>query len=356
MTRNWKSAALIVLMALVFLFSTTSCQKLSVNNLKGNYYFSRANHQFTEGLYRLAIEEYERALTYNPELTDAYRFLGESYKQLFKPGVEDEVNAERAQKALEALQKAYEINPNSREVIYSLGDMYDKLRDFKEAEKLYLKIIEMDPTNMGNYYVAAEFYKRYAGDQTPDKKPGDDDQAGEGEPEEEKLLAVGGKTPFAKAEEMYLRRIETDPENDQGYSYIAQFYENMQPVPEFDRAFEYHIKRTQMNPESAEAWLSVGVNRWSKTYRLQNELSRNERLAIARSAEEYLTKAKDLDPSYPEPYSWLSVLYRSVLAKIDPDRARRYEELADRYLERFQEARKREAEKKAMEEELGEIR
>jgi tetratricopeptide (TPR) repeat protein len=352
MTRNWKSAASIILLALVILFVTTSCQKLNMNYLRGNYYFNRANHQFTEGLYRLAIEEYERALSYNPELTDAYRFLGESYKQLFKPGVEDETNMERAQKALEALQKAYEINPNSKDVIYSLGDMYDKLRNFKEAEKLYLRIIEMDPTNMGNYYVAAEFYKRYAGDQSDDEKT----EGEEGEEEGEKLLAVGGKTPFEKAEEMYLRRIETDPENDQGYSYIAQFYENMQPRPDFDKAYGYHLMRTQLDPESAEAWLSVGVNRWSKTYRLQNELSRRERLDIAKDSEEALNKAKDLDPSYPVPYSWLSVLYRSVLAKIDPDRARRYEELADRYLERFQEARKREAEKKKMEEELGEIR
>lgn len=354
MTRNWKGSVSIVLLALVFLFVTTGCQKLNVNRLKANYYFNRANHQFTEGLYRLAIEEYERALQYNPDLVEAYRFLGESYKQLFKPAVEDEINMERAQKALEALNKAYEISPNNKEIIYSLGDMYDKLRDFKEAEKLYLKIIEMDPTNMGNYYVAAEFYKRYAGDQSSEDKP--EGQEGQGEQEGEKLLAEGGKTPFAKAEEMYLRRIETDPENDQGYSYIAQFYENMQPVPEFDTAYDYHLKRTLLNPESAEAWLSVGVNRWSKTYRLQNELSRRERLDVAKVAEEALTKAKDLDPSYPEPYSWLSVLYRSVLAKIDPDRARRYEELADRYLQRFQEARKREAEKKKMQEEAGQIR
>ncbi len=62
--------------------------------------------------------------------------------------------------------------------------MYDKLREFPKAEKLYLRIIELEPANMSNYYVLAEFYKRYAG--------------------EKKEIAK-------KAESMYLRRIETDP-------------------------------------------------------------------------------------------------------------------------------------------------
>ena len=33
---------------------------------------------------------------------------------------------------------------------------------------------------------------------------------------------------------------------------------------------------------------------------------------------ESVEKARDLDPHYPEPYSWLSVIYKSVLAKLEP--------------------------------------
>jgi len=330
---------MLILLVAAVIFISTGCQKLSVKKLQANYYFSRANHQFTEQKYRMAIEEYEKALGYNPDLMEAYRFLGESYKSIFRPGDETEENKLRAQKALEALQKAYDIDPSNKEVIYSLGDMYDKMRDFEEAEKLYLKIIEMEPTNMGNYYVAAEFYKRYAS--------GTDEE----EEGEEKI----GKTPAQKAVEMYLRRIETDPENEQGYAYIAQYYEALTPVPDFDTGYEYHLIRTELDPENAKAWLSVGVNRWSKTFRMQNKLSRNERLALAQQSEEALKKASELDPAYPEPYSWLSVLYKSVMAKIDPDRAQRYEDMADRYLQRFQDARKRKAQREKLAEELTEV-
>lgn len=319
----------IFLIIIAFAFITTGCQKLKVNYLKANYHFSKANNYFRENQVRSAIEHYELALKYNPDLVDAYRYLGESYKQIYKPGVETEANQKRAEKALEALKKAYEIMPNNKDVIYSLADMYDKLDNFEEAEKLYLKILDMEPTNMANYYVVAEFYKRYAG----------------------KNEALG-----KKAEEMYLRRIETDPENPQGYAYLAQYYESINPVPEFDKAFECHDKRTKLNPEDAEAWLAKGVNRWSKAYRLQTALSRNERLELARESEEALKKANELDPAYPEPYSWLSVLYKSVMAKLIPERANRYEQEADMYLERFQEARKRQAERKKLEEELTEIK
>jgi len=335
MSRKWMNTSLALLLILSVIFISTSCEKISYGKLRANYHFSRANHAFRDNHFRDAIEEYELALQHNPNLIDAYRFLGESYKSLYKPAVETERNKEIEAKALEALNKAYEVEPRNREIIYSLGDMYDKIRDFEKAESLYMKILELDPTNMGNYYVVAEFYKRYAG--------GDEEEADE-----------GVKTPFEKAEEMYLRRIETDPDNEQGYAYIAQFYEGITPIPEFDLANEYHERRIALDPENAEAWLAKGVNRWSKAYRIPT-LPRNERIQLARDAESALLKASELDPSYPEPYSWLSVLYKSVLVKLVPERAQRYNEDADRYLEKFQDARKRQAERKKLEEELGKI-
>lgn len=335
MIRNVKNASLLVLLIFAVLFTASSCENLKASNLQANWWFQRANANFTENKYRLAIEEYEKALSFNPDLVEAYRFLGESYKNLYKPAVETPQNKEIEAKALEALNKAYEIDPTNKGIIHSLGDMYDKMRNFEEAEKLFLKILEMEPTKMDNYYVVAEFYKRYAGTE---------EEEGEGESME--------KSPFQKAEEMYLRRIEADPENPQGYAYIAQFYENITPVPEFDLGVYYHKKRIELNPEDPEAWLAVGVNRWSKAYRIQASLSRQERIDLANDSEAALKKANELDGEYPEPYSWLSVLYKSVMAKLFPDRAKRYEDEADIYSQRFQELRKREAQRKKLEQDL----
>jgi len=334
--------ALIAVLGVMLILAAVSCEKLKVSRLKANYYFSDANQAFSEQRYRDAIENYEKALELNPNLVQAHRFLGESYKAVFSPGVDTERNMERAQKALDALKKAYEISPENEEIIHSLADMYDKLRNFEEAEELFMKILEMNPTDMSNYYVVAEFYKRYAGSQ------GEEEEGEEGEQAE-----ASGKTPFEKAEEMYLRRIELEPENPQGYAYIARFYEDLElSIKRIDQAHHYYDLRTKIEPDNPEAWLSKGVNRWAKAFRLQNRLSRQQRLEAAKAGERALLKASELDPKYPEPYSWLSVIYQSVLAKIDPDRAQRYLQDGQMYLERYKEAREAEAERQKLEKEL----
>src|SRR5512136_569934 len=315
--------------AIALIFAFAACQNISYAKLAANYHFGKANSFFRENQYRKAITEYEATLKYNPGMTQAYRFLGESYKQLYKPGVDTPLNKELEKKTLDALIKAYEIEPNNKDIIYSLGDMYDKLKKFPDAEKLYLRIIELQPENMSNYYVVAEFYKRYSAD---------------------------NKDVAKKAESMYLRRIETDPDNPQGYAYMAQYLQEGSGGPEellkaYERAAEFWQKRISLQPDSAEAWLALGVNQWSRSFRFQF-LQPAERLKIANEALQSIQKAIELDPNYPEPYAWMGPLYKAVLAKLEPEKEARYNAEGDRYLDRFQELRKRAAERKKLEEEL----
>jgi tetratricopeptide (TPR) repeat protein len=317
-----------LLLAFAVVLAFTSCEKLNVNKLRANYHFTRANQLFTDGKFRRAMTEYELTLKYNPETVQAYRFLGECYKSLYKIGVDTPENMQVADSALTAFQKAYEAEPNNKEIIFSLGDMYDKLKNFEEAEKLYLRILELEPGNMGNYYVVAEFYKRYASENAELR---------------------------AKAESMYLRRVELDPENPQGYAYLANYFENLDPSPEaYDHAAEYWERRIALDPSNPEAWLAKGVNRWSRSYRFQN-LPAAVRLKTAQEALEALQKANEIDPDYPEPYSWLSVLYQSVLIKLEPDKESRYKAEADRAMDRWNEMRKRAAERKKLEDELKKV-
>ncbi len=329
MFRKKTHIALLALFAALIIFTVAACEKLNYNKLAANHHFTQANAHFKDSQWRKAIASYEEALKFNPNMTQAYRFLGESYKQLFRPGIDNPANKELEAKALDALSKALEIEPNNKDIIYSLGDMYDKLRNFEEAQKLYLRIIELEPADMSNYYVIAEFYKRYSADN----------------PE----IAN-------KARSMYLRRIEADPENPQGYAYMATYLQESSGTPEetlkfYEQAGAYWQKRISLEPDSAEAWLALGVNLWSRSYRFQF-LSPKDRLNIAMQAHEAIQKAIELDPTYPEPYAWMGPLYKAVLAKLEPEKEARYNAEGDRYLDRFQELRKRAAERKKLEEEL----
>ncbi len=331
MSRRSIHVTLLVILVAGLVFTTTGCEKLKLSRLQANHHFSTANHHFTEQQYRLAIEEYERALHFNPELVQAYRFLGESYKNMYKPGLDNEANNERAQQALDALTKALEIDPDNKQLIHSLGDMYDKMRKFEEAEQLFLMILEQEPTNMSNYYVVAGFYKRYAAEDNDLK---------------------------SRAEKMYLRRIETDPENREGYSYLAQFYDEQQPLPEFDKAYAAHMMQTEMEPDNALVWYTLGVNRFQKAYRLQNVLPRNDRIQIANNSESALLKSMELDNTHAFTYAYINMLYRNVHSKLYPEREQSYIQRADSWLARYREVRKRELGREKLERELqrGEIR
>lgn len=332
MLRNKTHGLVAVTAVLLLVLSSAACAKYSYSSLRSNYHFEKANRFYIDSQYRKAISEYEMALKYNPKLMQAHRFLGESYKQLYKPGVNTPLNKELERKTLDTLKKAIQIDPNNKDIIYSLGDMYDKLRRFPDAEKLYLRILDLEPTNMNNYYVLADFYKRYVGDV---------------------------KGVEAKAVSMYLRRIELDPENPQGYAYVANYYETMpasaedigKAVGNYDTAYAYWQRRITLNPNSAEAWLAAGVNRWGRAYRFQN-LTQQDRFDTSMAALKAVEKAQALDPEYPEPYSWLSVIYKSLLSKLEPEKEARYTAEAQRYIEKFQDLRKRAAERKKLEEEL----
>ncbi|MCU0244154.1 MAG: tetratricopeptide repeat protein [Acidobacteria bacterium] len=329
MSRKTTQRFLFAAAALAVIFAFAACQNISYSKLAANYHFGKANSFFRENQYRKAITEYEATLKFNPAMTQAYRFLGESYKQLYKPGVDSALNKELEAKTLAALNKALEIEPNNKDIIYSLGDMYDKIRKFPEAEKLYLRIIELEPEDMSNYYVVAEFYKRYSSD---------------------------NKDIAKKAESMYLRRIETDPDNPQGYAYMATYLQESAGGPEellksYEKAAEFWQRRISLAPDSAEAWLALGVNQWSRSFRFQF-LSSSDRLKMANEALKSIGKAIELDANYPEPYAWMGPLYKAVLAKLEPEKEARYNAEGDRYLEKFQELRKRAAERKKLEEEL----
>lgn len=329
MSRKRINIGLLIFLALAVIFFSTSCEKLKISKLKANHHFSRANNYFTESSYRLAIEEYELALNYNPNLVEAYRFLGESYKERYRPGVEDEDNMGRAEKALEALNKALEIDPTNKEIIHSLGDMYDRMRNFNEAESMFMKIVEMEPTNMDNYYVLAGFYNRYAS--------------------EKKELG-------RKAEEMYLRRIETDPESPQGYAYLASFYDNIpltkSSYDKFDKSNNLHQMRLELDPDNALLFYTIGVNRFQKALQLQNVLSRAERIKLSDESEKALMKANELDPSYSWTYAYINMLYRNIHSDLYPDRYDRYIAEADRWQARFDEIRKKDLERERLEREL----
>lgn len=263
------TVALTCLLTVILLFSFVGCEKLKISNLKANQHLKKANDHYRKDKFKKAIEEYEAALEYNPKLKKVYFYVGTAYALLFKPGKDTEKNKEYGDKALEYLLKAQEVESeaNQEKVILALGDIYDKMENYEEAEKYYLKILERAPDRPDSYYILADFYSKY------------------------------GK--FMEAEGMYEKRIQLNPEEPDGYYYYANFLQNRR---KFDMALKYHQKRinVMVNPEIERIQLEVDklgqtLDQIQKINDFVEQLKKNRRIDNEEKERLLAEKAKQIE-------------------------------------------------------------
>lgn len=405
---------LILTLAVFFLLNLTGCQKLKVSNLSANKHLKEANKLYTQEKFRQASEEYEKALEKNPELKVAYLYLGTCYSSLYKPGKDTDRNKAYSEDAIIYLLKAEEAYPEQENVVIALGSMYDKLGNFDEAEKYFLKIMDKSVNDPKAYYTLANFYSQ------------------------------NGK--YIKAEEMYVKRIELDPSDSSGYHYFAVYLQNYRM---WDKAIEAHRKRiysmidttildyykgidkiradmtrisdinkyitnveknkaipaetrkqlttekrkelenfptmeeainqikakeTELNEAAtsaetklvdlsdeeklklAEAYYSLGVVAWNKSYQTpidEDILPTKERKEAIEFGFKALNKAIELSPEYPNPYSYMGLLWREMI-KVDPSKSAEFikknEEFNKKFKDIYVKKRKREDYLKELEE------
>jgi hypothetical protein len=82
----------------------------------------------------------------------------------------------------------------------------------------------------------------------------------------------------------------------------------------------------------------------------------DERIAHAEEAIRALKKAIEIDPSYSFSYSYMEIVYKNIYANVYPERKSRYIDEANMWHEKFEDARKKELERRRLEQELRGIR
>ncbi len=205
----------------------------------------------------------------------------------------------------------------------ALADLYDKLGIFDKAEKYYLEILKAYKTNKA-YYVISDFYAKY------------------------------GKND--KAIEYLNKAIKLNPNDPDGYLYLAKFYsESMGKYDEAIKAVEQMINLIEKDPnvdnhKKAVAYYWLGFYSWAKSFK-KKYMPPDERAKVVNKGMEALMKAIELDPKYPEPYAYVNLLYREKI-KVNPAKKKEYLAKADEYRNKFQELYKRLQERQKLAKEL----
>ncbi|GEM_PF-2193149 len=295
---------------------------------------------------------------------------------------------------------------DKRKAIQALAEIYDRMNDFKNAEKYYLEFFGENPSDPQYYYILAEFYNKYG--------------------------------HFDKAEEYYKKRIELDPTDPEGWLYLANFYSNqvrrlpkeskkeifLEAIKLMDKSIAAHEKRLELIPEPViengvkvvkvklealpegvvfpeklkekisynpdekvlvfrgtmtpqekeellklsddpaykkainllylgsnkeKAYYYLAVVCWAKSYNIRRVMTLDDRVATLKKGLKALDKALEINPEFANAYVYKNLIYRQF-AKVNPYKKKYYLKLAEKEMQKYNEiVKKKQAKKKALE-------
>jgi tetratricopeptide (TPR) repeat protein len=225
---------------IVALAATVGCSQLGVVQARRS--FKQANAAYQSQDYKKAADLYEEAIKNDPNLSQAYFYLGNSYDNQYKPSRKGEpANDALLEKAVENYQlcadklSGSEVPTDKQLATRSLEYLQaaysaDKLNDPAKAEPIVQKMIQMDPAELSNYFVLAKIYE----------DAGVYDEA-------EKILT------YAK---------QAKPTDPAVYMTLAGFYNRQ---GQFEKTIEALEQRAKAEPNNPDAFQTIAAYYWDET-------------------------------------------------------------------------------------------
>lgn len=279
---SWGTATL-AMVAMIGLLSTTACGQF--DSFKGKMKFKEGNIAYQQANYPRAIELYEETLQDDPDLLSVYFFLGNSYDNLYKPGVEDPDNDATLIEAVKNYEIAAErLSTDTPEDLQlkMLSYQYlaaaygpDKFDDPAKVEPVLHRVIELDPSDPLNYFSLAKLYE----------------DAG----------------AYPEAERVYLLGKDAKPKDPSVYMQLAGYYNRQN---EFDKTIEALEQRTILEPNNPEAFFTLCTFFWDNAQR-NVVLSDEEKMVLVDRGKTAVNRALQIRPEYME-----AIIYKGLLLRL----------------------------------------
>jgi len=275
--------AALAIVAALGLASTVACTQAA--GVKAMMTFKQANQAYQSADYKRAVELYEQTIQNDPTLAQVYFFLGNSYDNLYKPGVTEPANAALLANAVKNYQIAAEklsvdipadakLKKLSLEYLVA-GFGRDKLNDPAQAEPVIQRIIQLDPGDPVNYFVLAKLYE----------------DAG----------------IYDEAEKILLLAKLAKPSDSTVYMQLAGFYNRQ---GQFDKTIAALIGRSEKEPNNPEAFYTIATYYWDEAYR-DIRLKEAEKVDYVAKGMEAIERSLQIKADYVE-----AVVYKGLLLRL----------------------------------------
>jgi tetratricopeptide (TPR) repeat protein len=276
--RTRLSTAVLAVAVVFSAMPLVSCRQIA--GLKAKMAFKDANAAYQTNDYRKAAAKYEEAISRDPNFTDAYFYLANSYDNLYKPAKKgDATNDAYLTKAIENYKKAGEqsTNPKLKKLAleYLVAAYRDKLNDPAQAEPVVQRMIQMEPNEPTNYFALAKIYE----------------DAGR----------------YDEAQATLEKAKEIRPNDPTVYMQLAGYYNRQ---GEFDKTIEALQERAAKEPNNPEAFHTLATYFWDKTFR-DKALKTDQKMKYIQTGIEAEDKAIQLKPDYME-----ALVYKGLLLRL----------------------------------------
>lgn len=306
----------VAMLALGIVTSSVGCAK--VGQLQAMKAFKAANQAYQQQDYKKSSALYEETVAADPNMSQAYFFLGNSYDNLYKPSRKgDPANDDLLKKAVDNYRKAAEklqASPDPKDK--SLGKLSmqylvaaygpDKLNDPVKAEPVLQDMIRQDPVDPANYFQLAKLYE----------------DAG----------------VYDEAERILQAAKNNRPGDPSVYTTLAGFYNRQ---GHFDKTIEALEERATKEPNNPEAFHTIAVYYWDEAYR-DFKLKEAEKKAFVEKGVDAVDRALKIKADYMEALVYKNLLLR-LQANMEKDVSKQQALLkeADQLRDKAEELRKK---------------
>lgn len=293
--RTRLSTAVLAVAVVFSAMPLVSCRQIA--GLKAKMAFKDANAAYQTNDYRKAAAKYEEAISRDPNFTDAYFYLANSYDNLYKPAKKgDATNDGYLTKAIDNYKKAGEqsANPKLKKLAleYLVAAYRDKLNDPGQAEPVVQRMIQMEPQEPTNYFALAKIYED------------------------------AGK--YDEAEATLQKAKEIRPNDPTVYMQLAGYYNRQ---GQFDKTIEALEQRASREPNNPEAYYTISTFYWDKAFR-DARLKEAEKKEFVIKGIEAVDHAIQIKPDYAEALVYKGLLLR-LEANLEKDPAKQKQLLQD---------------------------
>jgi tetratricopeptide (TPR) repeat protein len=205
----------------------TGCQD-KINYLRARNELNYGVRSFSAANYDSAIERFDAALEYDPELLDARSYRASAYMMQYIPGGESDENREIAQQALGAFEGVLERDATNEVALASMASLYFNMSEFDQAKETYRTLLSHNPDNKEAHYTIGVInwsitfprdmvVRASLGMKPEDPGPINDEEARQELAEENSPLIEEGLTALNEA-------LRIDPEYDNAMAYVNLLY------------------------------------------------------------------------------------------------------------------------------------